>query len=304
MPKIDDVAYLVRIIGNKSYTQARDIVEKMADQERKNGRELSARKLEEALRNWTDAKLIELPGNVQKLVWTEESRFSLSDIYLDESIMKAVQSFLLERINLEVLRSAGLSPRNRILLAGPPGNGKTSLAEALAKELELPFLSIKLHETIESHMGGTASRIGKIFEYAQFNNCLVFLDELDCLGTRRNAGAEAADKERNSIVNSLLTNLDKVPCGSIIIGATNLPELIDGALERRFNLKLWLDCPSDEQVKTFVALYQLRHEISLPEFADLSGKPWSRVVEFCVNCHRALILGDENICHDDWVGRA
>jgi len=275
----------------------------MAEQERQNGREQSAKKLEQSLINWTDAKLIELPQNVQNLVWAEEPIFSLSDLYLESSVMNAVQSFLLERVNTEVLRDAGLTARNRILLAGPPGNGKTSLAEALAKELELPFLSIKLHETIESHMGDTSSNLGKIFEYAHFNNCLIFIDELDCLGSQRMSGAENADRERNSIVNTILTNLDRIPNGSIVIGATNLHESIDGALERRFNLKLWLDCPSDEQIKLFIGSYQLKHGVSLPEFTNLSGKPWSRVAEFCVNCHRCLILGEEDICHDEWVGR-
>jgi len=303
MPKVDDVAYLVRMIGNKFYTQARDFVGKMAEQERQSGREQSAKKLEQALINWTDAKLIELPSNVQKLVWAEEPRFLLSELYLDKEVFGAIQSFLLDRINIEALEDAGLAPRNRILLAGPPGNGKTSLAEALANELELPFLSIKLHETIEGHLGETSSRLGRIFEYAKFNNCLIFLDELDCLGSQRTVGAENADRERNSIVNTLLTNLDRIPEGSIIIGATNLQEAIDGALERRFNLKLWLGNPSDEQIKLFVGSYQLQHSVSLPEFSGLSGKSWSRVAEFCVNCHRALVLGDENVCHDDWVGR-
>lgn len=303
MSKIDDIAYLVQMIGAKEYIRARASVEKMVEQERQAGRERGAKQLEYSLRNWTDTKPVELPSNVQNLVWAEEPKFSLDELYLEPSVSGAVQSFILERVNTEALKDAGLSPRNRILLAGPPGNGKTSLAEALVKELGLPFLSIKLHKTIEGHLGETASRLGRIFEYAQFNNCLVFLDELDCLGGQRIIGTEAADKERNSIVNSLLTNLDRIPDGTIIIGATNLPESIDSALERRFNLKLWLDNPSDEQIKLFVGSYQLRHSVSLPEFSGLSGKPWSRVAEFCANCHRALVLGDENVCHDDWVGR-
>jgi len=88
-------------------------------------------------------------------------------------------------MSVDILLDSGLKPRNRILLAGPPGNGKTSLAEALARELELPFLSIKLHELIGSHMGETGSNLGEIFKHAQSSNCLIFLDELDCLGSKR-----------------------------------------------------------------------------------------------------------------------
>jgi len=304
MPKIDDVAWLIECIGNKNYTQARAAAKTMADTERKMGRESGAKRLEYSLRNWTDKQLTELPHNIQTLVWPEEPRFSFGDLHLEGTVVNAVQSFFLERVNLQMLRDAGLTLRNKILLAGPPGNGKTSLAEAIAKELELPFISIKLHETIEGHMGGTSSRLGKIFEYAQFNNCLIFLDELDCLGSQRTVRADdGADKERNSIVNTLLTSLDHISDGSIIVGATNLPEAIDGALERRFNLKLWLDYPSDEEIMLYIGTYQLKHGLRFPEFADLSGKPWSRIAEFCVNQHRSIILGEENTCYDEWVGR-
>jgi len=306
VPKIDDVANLIQMIGNKDYTRARTSVEKMVEQERQNGRERAARQLEYSLRNWTDAKLIELPSNVQNLVWAEEPKFSLDKLYLNEDVRNEVQSFIRERTSLDKLRDAGLTARNRILLAGPPGNGKTSLAEALAKELELPFLSIKLHETIDGHLGETASRLGKIFEYAQFNNCLVFMDELDCLGSKRVVGAKNADRERDSIVNTLITNLDRMPEGTIIMGATNLPEAIDGALERRFNLKLWLDTPDIEHTWELVTDYQRERGIVFPKSAmlsDLSGKPWSRVSEFCLNEHRKLVLGEGGMSSSEWVGR-
>lgn len=306
MPKIDDVAYLVQMIGNKDYIRARSSVEKMVEQERSGGRERAAKQLELSLRNWTDAKLIELPQSVQDLIWSEEPRFSLDKLYLDKDVRNEVQSFIKERTSLEKLRDAGLTARNRILLAGPPGNGKTSLAEALANELELPFLSIKLHETIEGHLGETASRLGKIFEYAQFNNCLVFMDELDCLGSQRRIGSEGADRERNSIVNTLLTSMDHISDGSVIMGATNLAESIDGALERRFNLKLWLDVPDAEQIKVFIAEYQQEHGVAFPDLdmklLYLSGRPWSRVSEFCTNEHRGLVLGKKNSNYGEWVG--
>ena len=303
MPRVDDVAYLVKMIGNKYYVQARELVEKMAEQERQNGREQSARKLEVSLINWTNAKLVELPSSVKNLIWSEEASFDLEDLYLSEDIMTEVQLFIKERKNSEKLKDAGLTARSRILLAGPPGNGKTSLAEALARQLDMPFLSVKLNEIIGSHMGDTSSRLGKIFEYAQFNNCLVLLDELDCLGSKRSMGGEGADKERNSIVNTLLTNLDHIPDGSIIVGGTNFPEAIDGALERRFNLKLWLGNPSDDQIKLYVVSYQLKHGVNLKEFSGLSGNPWSRISEFCINGHRNIILGEARSNADDWVGK-
>jgi len=308
VPKIDDVAYLVQMIGNKDYIRARTSVEKMVEQERQAGRERGAKQLEISLRNWTNAKLVELPQNVQNLVWPEEPKFSLSDLYLNKDVRNEVESFIEERTSIDKLRDAGLTVRNRILLAGPPGNGKTSLAEALAREFKLPFLSVKLHETIESHLGETASRLGKIFEYAQFNNCLVFMDELDCLGSQRRIGSKGADRERNSIVNTLLTSFDRIPEGSIIMGATNLPEEIDEALERRFNLKLWLGAPGIGHIREFVTDYQRKCNIVFPinesaMLLELLGKPWSRISEFCLNEHRRFVLGVESVNFSEWVGR-
>jgi SpoVK/Ycf46/Vps4 family AAA+-type ATPase len=308
MPKIGDVVYLIELIGNKNYDRARTTVEQMIENERRNGREQAAKQLERSLRHWTSTKLAELPQSVKPLVWAEEPKFTLNELYLDEAVKNEVRLFIKERQSFEKLSDAGLPPRNRILLAGPPGNGKTSLAEALAKDLGLPFLSIKLHETIGAHIGETSTRLGRLFEYTFFNNCLIFLDELDCLGSTRILDGDGADKERNSMVNTLLTNLDRLPSESIVIGATNLPEEIDGALERRFNLKLWLDVPNTESINKYIVDYQRVHGVVFSDLFNnsewtLDGQPWSRISEFCLNKHRCVVLGEENTHTGDWVGR-
>ncbi|MEN6566363.1 MAG: AAA family ATPase [Veillonellales bacterium] len=105
-------------------------------------RDMSAAKLSAALRQWgnLDSKMVELPQNLKPFIFDTTKQKSLSEIYLDNAIKTEIYRFIKERDKLEVLRDAGLPMRNRILLAGPPGNGKTSLAGAIGKELGYRFM--------------------------------------------------------------------------------------------------------------------------------------------------------------------
>lgn len=305
MPKLDDVLPLISAIGQRDYRGAGRTVEVMIANERKNNREQAARSLERAYKGWPNQNLIELPRDVSPLVWSEEPKRELDSLYLNPDIKAEVDRFLSEREKAEQIREAGLPVTHKVLLAGPPGNGKTSLAEALAKSLRLTFLPVKLHTVIESYIGRSGKNLGKLFEYALFNNTLLFIDELDAMGSSRGIGGEASTKEYNIVVNALLMNLDRLPDTSVIIGATNLPVAIDPALERRFSLKLWLDNPTEFQIDRYLSDYQRAHNVQLrQESALLDGLPWSRIEEFCVKKHKNTILEGSGSDALDWVGRS
>ena len=289
MPKIDDVILLINSISSRNYGHARRCVEAMiANEHSANNRQ----KLERALSRWPNQTLVELPREIKSLVWSEEPKRTLDSLYLDPAVTTEIQRFLMERTKSEEIRTAGLSVRNRVLLSGPPGNGKTSLAEALAKSLGLTFLPIKLHSVLAGTMGHTSKNIGSLFDYAMFNSTLLFFDELDAIGSTRHQGGSGSDKEYNSIMNTLLMASDRLPDTSIIVGATNMPEMLDPALERRFDLKLWLGSPTDSQIEKYLADYQAIHSVEFPElFNELQGSPWSRIAEFCTNKHKSIIMG-------------
>ncbi|MBU2701123.1 SpoVK/Ycf46/Vps4 family AAA+-type ATPase [Sporomusaceae bacterium BoRhaA] len=313
MPKIDEVTALINLIGKKDYVKAKQIVEVMIANERHNGRDMSARKLAMALRMWGDnnSKLVELPSQLKPLLFDSARQQSLSEIYLDDAIKAEIKKFIKERDKLEELRIAGLPMRNRILLAGPPGNGKTSLAGAISKELKLPFYAVKVSEIVDSALGATIKNIASVLECASTDNCAIFLDELDSIGSSRVAGADGCDREYNNALNTILTNLDRLPDTSIIIGATNLPDVIDSALLRRFNLKLWLDAPSNEDVLKYVLSYQCDHDVNFflsdTDIVNyLTGQPWSKVEEFCLDHHRTFVLGEDSSggSSNGWIGKA
>lgn len=93
----------------------------------------------------------------------------------------------------DLLRSYGLEPRNKILLIGPPGNGKTSLAEAIAEALMVPLITVRYDTIIGAYLGETASRLSKLFEYASTRQCVLFFDEFDTIGKERGDQTETGE---------------------------------------------------------------------------------------------------------------
>ncbi len=307
MPKVESVAALVRAIGEKNHARMRTIVEQMIAHERSANKTTSAEKLEYALRSWPNVlQMVELPSNIKSLVWPEDSTTTLLDVYLDDEVANGVNMFIRERINHSLIHDAGLPVRKSLLLAGPPGNGKTSLASALANELGLQLISVKMHSLIDSHMGESSRNIGKVFEYAMMNDCLLFIDEFDAVGSQRVKGADNSGREYNNIVTTLLTNIDRFPDSGVLIAATNMPDGIDQAIQRRFDVKLWLGNPSATHIKKYISKYQNEHNIclrdSLPELVSkLEGSPWSAVESACIDIHKELILGQPPSTAN-WVG--
>lgn len=190
-----------------------------------------------------------------------EPRRSISDLYLDRTVRSACDELVEEQRRADVLRAHGLEPRHRILLAGPPGNGKTSLAEALAYELALPLFTVRYEAVVTSYLGETAQRLRRLFEYVRTEPCVLFFDEFDAIGKERGDIHETGEIKR--VVTTLLLQLDDLPSYCVLVGATNHPELLDRATWRRFELRLELDRPSQKQM----ILYFSDH------LARLKGQP-------------------------------
>src|SRR5699024_10533151 len=114
-------------------------------------------------------------------------------------------------------RSHGLDPRHRVMLVGPPGNGKTSLAEAIAEALAVPFFVIRYEALIGSYLGETANRLKCVFDYVRTTPCVVFFDEFDAVGKERGDTHETGEIKR--VVSSLLMHVDELPSYTVIIAA-------------------------------------------------------------------------------------
>lgn len=129
----------------------------------------------------------------------------------------------------------GASMPKGILLVGPPGTGKTMLAKAVAGEASVPFFSISGSEFVEMFVGMGASKVRDLFKQAKEKApCIVFIDEIDAIGQKRNSGRLGGNDEREQTLNQLLTEMDGFESnnGVIILAATNRPESLDPALTR------------------------------------------------------------------------
>jgi cell division protease FtsH len=143
----------------------------------------------------------------------------------------------------------GAATPKGVLLVGPPGTGKTLLARAVAGEAGVPFYSITGSDFMEMFVGVGASRVRELFiEAKRHSPCIIFIDEIDSIGRKRNIGSGGAQEEREQTLNQLLSEMDgfQPSEGVIIIAATNRPEVLDPALMRagRFDRRVVVDLPS------------------------------------------------------------
>src|SRR6202041_2034035 len=136
------------------------------------------------------------------------------------------------------------------------GNGKTTLAEAIAESLNLPLLAVRYEAVIGSFLGETASRLRRVFDLARSMPCVLFFDEFDAIGKERGDIHETGEIKR--VVTSLLMQIDELPSYTIVAAATNHPELLDRAAWRRFQLRLNLPLPSPKQLADFIGAFLAR----------------------------------------------
>lgn len=233
-------------------------------------------------------------GGIQR----REPERPIDDLFLDKSTRTACRELVEEQLRADVLRAHGLEPRHRLLLVGPPGNGKTSLAESIAYELALPLFVVRYDAIITSYLGDTATRLRRMFDFVRTEPCVLFFDEFDAIGKERGDTHETGEIKR--VVTTLLLQLDDLPTYCVLVGATNHPELLDRATWRRFEIKLELPRPNDEQMTEYFAA-------RMKEFDDNFGytakrlrtavcpKNYSEAEDFFMDIHRRRALAQGGV---------
>ena len=193
-------------------------------------------------------------GELETLIDLHEPKLRLKDVILHSSIQSQIKDLIRQQTKREWLREHDKTPNRCVLFLGPPGAGKTMTAEALAGELNLPLFVIRLESLITRFMGETASKLRLVFEETLKRRGVYLFDEFDAIGARRSATNDVAEMRR--VLNSFLQLMEQPNAtDSVLVGATNHPELLDRALLRRFDLVLEFEMPSDEQIKALVTKY-------------------------------------------------
>jgi SpoVK/Ycf46/Vps4 family AAA+-type ATPase len=195
----------------------------------------------------------------------------LASVFLPELVASEVAMLLRERECIPKLIEHGLVPRSRVLLHGPPGCGKTSLAAALATASRLNGFGIRLASVRKSFVGATASLLTKAFDVARNPSCLLLLDEVDAVAEiREHTAGTGAEREHTAVVATMLQLLDQ-PLPGVIVAATNRVDMIDPAIRRRFDLELELPAPGRQRLLDYAAALFERHRFpELPWLPELS----------------------------------
>jgi SpoVK/Ycf46/Vps4 family AAA+-type ATPase len=169
----------------------------------------------------------------------------LVDMVLDDVATNQLQRIIKEQRMLARIKEHGLSPRRKLLLVGPPGTGKTMTASALAGELGIPLFLVRLDSLITKFMGETAAKLRQVFDAIADLRGVYFFDEFDAIGSQRGMANDVGEIRR--VLNSFLQMIEQDQSNSLIIAATNHPEILDYALFRRFDDVVEYHLPTSEQ---------------------------------------------------------
>lgn len=232
-------------------------------------------------------------GSYQSLVHETVPAREFADLVLTGGVRQACVELVEEQHRADLLRSCGIEPRHRVLMIGPPGNGKTCLAEALAQALGVALLTVRYEGIVGSFLGETASRLNKLFEHVASRPCVLFFDEFDTLGKERGDVHDTGEIKR--VVSSLLLQIDRLPSYVVVVAATNHHELLDRAVWRRFQLRLELPKPSIKQVSEWFKLACERWKLPTSFFArgisqKLRFESFAELEDFVIDVVRRIIL--------------
>lgn len=190
-------------------------------------------------------QLARAPRDLEHVLSVAYSEVRLSDLVLSPENRRALQRFVVEHRAADTLASHGLHPRRRLLLHGPPGCGKTMAANALAGELRLPIIRVRLEVVFSRYLGETAATLTDIFAEAARVRGVYLFDEFDALGRTRLDDNDIGEVKR--VVTTFLQLLDADDSDSVLVAATNVGATLDRALFRRFDDVLELPGPTREQ---------------------------------------------------------
>ena len=183
--------------------------------------------------------LSNLPSDMQTiLVGEAPGGFDPERYYERDSEKQIIDDVLRMRLVSEEMAARRILYKNTTLLYGESGTGKTELARYISYKLNLPFFYISFVATIDSYMGSTAKNIHKVFDFCSSIPCVLMLDEIDCVATKRSTGgSKGADGELERTTITLMQELDRLPNHVVLIAATNRLDMVDEAMLRRFSVR-------------------------------------------------------------------
>jgi len=295
MARADLLINLIKAGVRADQAQFLKTVEALAADERAKNHSILADRLVAQLQDNGKSRSVVPPSakSYTNLVAEITPQRQIADLILPVPVKQIVQDMIEEHHRVDLLHSYNLEPRNRLLLVGPPGNGKTSLAEAIADGLNTIMVVVRYEAVIGSYLGETAQRITQVFDYARSRQCVLFFDEFDVVGKERGDIHETGEIKR--VVSSLLLQIDALPSYVVVVTASNHPELLDRAVWRRFQIRVELPNPKQSQIEEWFLRFEKRTGQTLgltPRILaqNLKGLSFAEIEDFGIDVMRRFVL--------------
>jgi len=218
-------------------------------------------------------------GELANLLTVSWPKSRLGDLVTDDGLQEQLQRIIREQRHAARILENGLTPRRKLLLMGPPGTGKTLTASVLAGELGIPLFAVRLDGLITKFMGETAAKLRQIFDATGQTRGVYFFDEFDAIGSQRGMANDVGEIRR--VLNSFLQMIELDRSHSLIVAATNHPEILDHALFRRFDDVLHYALPEPSQIAVLL-------KIRLGKMSD-KRVAWRRLAELAKGLSHAEI---------------
>ena len=257
MPSVDQLSRLFRALASRDLQGAEEVAIQIAAHEERKGHRTAAKQLRGSLvpngmllHNGNRSRgQAETPTLLSGALSQRFSTVQLDDVALRRGTRTQLVEVVKEFKGQGHLRSLGLKKRSKLVLYGPPGCGKSLTAQALANEPDLPFFVVRFDSVIGAYLGQTAMHLRQLFQFAEVTECLLLFDEIDALGKRRGRPTDVGELDR--IVIALMQELELSELRGVVVATSNIPESLDPALWRRFDLAIQLPAPTKREIATF-----------------------------------------------------
>ena len=298
MATINQVKELLKAHFGGDSDKFKVIALQIAAHEAKVGHTNSAREIKALVENSPSTKnnVIKF-NNSNKSLELKYSDTGIEQLVVSNSLKSKIDRIISESKKRDVLLKNGLKNRSKLLLEGNPGTGKTMTASVIAYELGLPLYSIQIHHLISKYMGETSVKLKKIFEQIREYRGVYLFDEFDAIGSDRSFDNDVGEMRR--ILNSFLQYIEEDDSASIIICATNNPNMLDKALFRRFDDVFEYKLPDKEQIVRLIQInlysLDLKNIITEKVIKNSLGLSHADIVTACKEAKKYVLLNDKKI---------
>lgn len=257
--------------------------------------------IDEAKRRRGAASLVSISqprGELADLLEVSNPQNRLADLIVNSELADQLKRIIREQRTAGRILGQGLSPRRKLLLVGPPGTGKTMTASVLAGELGLALLQVRLDGLITRYLGETAAKLRQVFDATSRTRGIYLFDEFDAIGSGRALTNDVGEIRR--VLNSFLLMIEQDKSHSLVVAATNHPNLLDRALFRRFDDILHYELPDPKQAARLLKTRLHNKTVARVRWSMLGrearGLSYAEITRAANEVLKGALIEDQNQC--------